>query len=139
LAKNLTGLIPNDAFRALADPTRREIVRLLRERPRASGEIADHFPTAWATISRHLSVLRSTNLIVAAKNGTSVIYELNATVMQELVAHVLDWAGVGGTDAQMGARRATRDHVRAFGADAPALAGSRAARSGAAPARRRRG
>ena len=99
MAKKRAALIPNEAFRALADPTRREILRLLRERPRPSGEIAEHFPTAWATISRHLAVLRSANLIVAEKNGTSVIYELNATVMQELVAHMLDWAGAGGTNA----------------------------------------
>ena len=99
MAKKRAMLIPNEAFRALADPTRREILRLLRERPRPSGEIAQHFPTAWATISRHLGVLRSANLIVAEKNGTSMIYQLNATVMQELVAHLLDWAGVGGTDA----------------------------------------
>ncbi len=99
MAKKRPLLIPNEAFRALADPTRREILRLLRERSRSSGEIAGHFPTAWATISRHLAVLRSANLIVAEKNGTSVIYELNAAVMQELVAHMLDWAGVGGTDA----------------------------------------
>ncbi len=92
-------LIPNQAFKALADPTRREILRLLRERPRTSGEIADHFPTAWATISRHLSVLKSADLIVAEKNGTSVKYELNATVMQELVAHMMDWTGMGGSDA----------------------------------------
>jgi DNA-binding transcriptional ArsR family regulator len=92
-------LIPNAAFRALADPTRREILRLLRERPRTSGEIAEHFPTAWATISRHLGVLKEADLIVGERNGTSVTYELNATVMQELVAHMLEWTGKGGSDA----------------------------------------
>ena len=122
MAKKRAGMVPNEAFRALADPTRREILRLLRERPRPSGEIAEHFPTAWATISRHLAVLRSANLIVPEKNGTSVIYELNATVMQELVAHMLDWAGVGGTDAQMAAGGVDRDHVRAVRADAAAPA-----------------
>jgi DNA-binding transcriptional ArsR family regulator len=92
-------LIPNEAFRALADPTRREILRLLRERPRTSGEIAEHFPTAWATISRHLGVLKAADLIVAERNGNSVKYELNSTVMQELVAHMLDWTGMGGNNA----------------------------------------
>ena len=87
-------LIPNEAFRALADPTRREILRLLRERPRTSGEIADHFPTAWATISRHLGVLKAADLIVAERNGNSVTYELNSTVMHELVAHMMDWTGM---------------------------------------------
>jgi ArsR family transcriptional regulator, arsenate/arsenite/antimonite-responsive transcriptional repressor len=92
-------LFPNEAFRALADPTRREILRLLRERPRTSGEIAEHFPTAWATISRHLGVLKSANLIVAERNGNSVKYELNATVMHELVAHMMEWTGLGGSNA----------------------------------------
>ena len=92
-------LIPNEAFRALADPTRREILRLLRERPRTSGEIAEHFPTAWATISRHLGVLKAADLIVAERNGNSVKYELNSTVMQELVTHMLDWTGMGGNNA----------------------------------------
>ena len=92
-------LLPNEAFRALADPTRREILRLLRERPRTSGEIAEHFPTAWATMSRHLGVLKAADLIVAERNGNSVKYELNSTVMQELVAHMLDWTGMGGDNA----------------------------------------
>jgi DNA-binding transcriptional ArsR family regulator len=52
-------------FRALADPTRREILRLLRDGPRSSGEIADAFPSTWATVSRHLAVLREADLVVA--------------------------------------------------------------------------
>jgi DNA-binding transcriptional ArsR family regulator len=138
MANNRAMPVANEVFRALADPTRREIVRLLRERPRPSGEIAEHFSTAWATISRHLAVLRAAKLIVAEKDGTSVIYELNATVMQELVAHILDWAGVGGTDAQMAARRVDRHHVRSVDADAAPSARRRDARSRAlAPVRGR--
>ena len=90
---------PNDAFKALADPTRREILRLLRDGPLTSGEIAAHFTTAWATISKHLSVLRDANLIVAERNGTSMIYEVNTTVLHELMEHLMDWTGYGGRDA----------------------------------------
>ena len=92
---------PNEVFKALADPTRREIIRLLRGGPRTSGEIAEKFPIAWATISRHLGVLKAADLITAERNGTSIKYELNATVMQELATHVLDWTnfGSGGNDA----------------------------------------
>ena len=90
---------PNDVFKALADPTRREIIRLLRGGPHTSGEIAERFPIAWATISRHLGVLKAADLITAERNGTSIKYELNATVMQELVTHVLDWTNFGGADA----------------------------------------
>jgi len=81
----------NDVFKALADPTRREIVRMLRDGPRTSGEIAEKFPSAWATISRHLSVLKQAELITAERNGNSIEYELNVTVLQDLMAHMLDW------------------------------------------------
>src|SRR5437868_2312046 len=80
-----------DAFRALADPTRREILRLLRDGPKSSGEIAEHFPTAWATISRHLGALRDAGLILSERNGQQIVYELNTTVFQDLVEHLLDW------------------------------------------------
>ena len=53
------------AFKALSDPTRREILRMLRNGPRTSGDIAEHFPSAWATISRHLDVLREADLILS--------------------------------------------------------------------------
>lgn len=90
---------PDAVFRALADPTRREIVKLLRQKACTSGEIAAHFDSAWATISRHLGVLREAGLITAERNGNSISYELNATVLQELVAHVLDWTKPGGKRA----------------------------------------
>jgi len=79
------------AFRALADPTRRKILKLLRDGPRTSGEIADRFPTSWATISRHLGILRHAGLVTAERDGQSIVYELNTTVFQDIVEHLLDW------------------------------------------------
>ena len=79
----------NDVFRALSDPTRREILELLRSGPRTSGEIADKFSTSWATISRHLSVLKDSELILAERNGQHVVYELNTTVFQEVVENLI--------------------------------------------------
>jgi DNA-binding transcriptional ArsR family regulator len=79
----------NDVFRALSDPTRREILELLRSGPRTSGEIADKFKTSWATISRHLSVLKDAGLILAERNGQHVVYELNTTVFQEVVENLI--------------------------------------------------
>lgn len=90
---------PDAVFRALADPTRREIIKLLRRKARTSGEIAEHFPVAWATISRHLGVLKDAGLITAERNGNSIIYELDATVVQELIEHLLDWTNPGGKRA----------------------------------------
>jgi DNA-binding transcriptional ArsR family regulator len=80
----------NGAFRALADPTRREILQLLRERPRTSGEIADAFSSSWPTISRHLAVLRSAGLIVRERKGQFIEYDVNTTVLQEVVELLLD-------------------------------------------------
>lgn len=80
---------PNAVFRALADPTRRQILQDLRSGPMNSGEIAGKFPVAWATVSRHLAILRDAGLVVAERNGTGIIYELNTTVLQGFVQHVL--------------------------------------------------
>jgi ArsR family transcriptional regulator len=81
----------NDVFRALSDPTRREILELLRSGPRTSGEIADKFHTSWATVSRHLSVLKDAGLILAERDGQHVVYELNTTVFQEVVESLIKW------------------------------------------------
>ena len=81
----------NNVFRALADPTRREILELLRTGPRTSGEIADRFTTSWATVSRHLSVLRDADLILAERDGQHVTYELNTTVFHDVVEHLIKW------------------------------------------------
>ena len=81
----------NDIFRALADETRRDILRLLRERPHSSGEIASQFESTWPTISRHLAVLRAADLVVARRNGQEISYELNTTVFEDLIQHVMSW------------------------------------------------
>ena len=79
------------AFKALSDPTRRDILKLLRNGPKTSGEIAEKFPSAWATISRHLAVLRDAGLILSERNGQQIVYELNTTVFEDVVNHLLEW------------------------------------------------
>ena len=86
----------NDAFRALADPTRREIIALLRRGPLSSGEIAGHFDSAWPTVSRHLGVLRDAGLILAERHGQQIVYELNTTVVEDLIDHLMGWVKKGG-------------------------------------------
>lgn len=86
----------SDVFRALADPTRREILELLKAKPRTSGEIADAFESTWPTISRHLAVLRDADLIIATRDGQHIRYELNTSVVQDVVQHLLGWVGKGG-------------------------------------------
>ena len=82
----------NGAFRALADPTRREILAMLRGGPRTSGDIAARFDSSWPTISRHLSVLRDANLVTTERKGQEIYYELNTSVFQDLVQHLMEWS-----------------------------------------------
>ena len=79
------------AFRALSDPTRREILRRLREGPMTSGQIAEQFETSWATISRHLGVLSNAGLVLSERNGQNINYELNTTVFQQVIEHLMEW------------------------------------------------
>jgi ArsR family transcriptional regulator len=90
----------NAVFRALADETRREILKLLRERPRTSGEIASQFGSSWPTISRHLAVLRAADLVVTERHGQEIYYELNTSVFQELLQHLMTWAPAPRADAR---------------------------------------
>jgi DNA-binding transcriptional ArsR family regulator len=81
----------NQAFRALADETRREILRLLRNGPLTSGEIADRFQSSWPTISRHLAVLRDAGLVTTERQAQEIRYELNTSVFQDLIQHLIEW------------------------------------------------
>jgi ArsR family transcriptional regulator, arsenate/arsenite/antimonite-responsive transcriptional repressor len=98
-------------FRAFADQTRREILKMLRGGPLTSGQIADRFESSWPTISRHLSVLANAELVVAIRRGSEIYYELNTSVLQDVVQHMLEWVEPtlpnGGTRAT-GKRRITR-------------------------------
>ncbi|HEV3057451.1 MAG TPA: autorepressor SdpR family transcription factor [Vicinamibacterales bacterium] len=82
---------PNAVFRALADETRRGILEFLRAGPRTSGEIAGQFHSSWPTISRHLAVLRAGGLVVAERKGQAIYYELNTSVFQDLIQHLVGW------------------------------------------------
>ena len=77
------------AFRALGDETRRNILELLRTGPKTSGEIADRFHSSWPTISRHLAILRAAGLVVTERQGQEIHYELNTSVFQDLIQHLM--------------------------------------------------
>lgn len=85
----------NDMFRALADPTRREILRLLRKRDMTAGEIAERFPLAASTLSGHFNVLKHAGLIVAERRRTSVVYSLNVSAAEESVGALMEIFRVG--------------------------------------------
>jgi ArsR family transcriptional regulator, arsenate/arsenite/antimonite-responsive transcriptional repressor len=88
----------DSAFKALSDPTRRDILRLLKHGSRTSGEIAQHFDAAWPTISRHLAVLRDADLVLSTRVGQQIVYELNTSVFQDVVEHLMSWLDKGGPD-----------------------------------------
>ena len=81
------------AFKALSDPTRLEILRLLGRRDMSVGEIVDKFAMSQPSISRHLAVLRSAGLVTARRDGQNVVYGLDTTVMQDVVRTLMDLAG----------------------------------------------
>ena len=74
-----------DTLRALADPTRREILTLLRAGPLTAGQIAEKFPVSAAAVSRHLSVLKEADLVRDRREGKNIYYELNASVLEEIL------------------------------------------------------
>lgn len=74
-----------NTLRALADPTRREILNLLKAGQLSAGEIGGHFDITAAAISRHLSVLKDADLIRDRREGKFIIYELNASVLEEIM------------------------------------------------------
>ena len=88
----------DSVFKALSDPTRRDILRLLKHGSRTSGEIAQHFDAAWPTVSRHLAVLRDADLVLSTRVGQQIVYELNTSVFQDVVEHLMSWLQAGGAD-----------------------------------------
>ncbi|MFL5540142.1 MAG: autorepressor SdpR family transcription factor [Longimicrobiaceae bacterium] len=82
-------------MRALADPTRREILKALRRGDLAAGEIAARFPMTAASVSHHLSVLKDAGLVKVERNGRNQIYSLETTVFQELLQEMMELFGTG--------------------------------------------
>ena len=70
-------------FKALADPTRRQVLQLLRQGPKSAGELAGHFPVSKPTMSAHFAVLREAGLVHSEKHGKAVMYRLRMSVLEE--------------------------------------------------------
>lgn len=80
----------NEAFKALADPTRREILRLLRQRGEMSaGELAEQFDMSKPSVSHHFAVLKQANLVSSRREGQQIFYALNTTVVEDLMGVIL--------------------------------------------------
>jgi DNA-binding transcriptional ArsR family regulator len=80
----------NQVFKALADPTRREILRLLGKGEMTAGQLADRFDMTKPSMSHHFAVLKEADLVSTRRDGQQIFYALNATVMQEMAAWLWD-------------------------------------------------
>ena len=86
----------SEVYKALADPTRRRILELLREREMSAGELADHFDLAKPTLSGHFAVLKAADLVQSEKHGTTITYRLNITVLEEALLALMNGFRLGG-------------------------------------------
>ena len=81
-------------FKALADPTRRRVLQLLRQGPKSAGELAEHFPVSKPTMSAHFAVLREAGLVDSEKHGKALIYRLKMSVLEEALMEFTQLLGL---------------------------------------------
>lgn len=79
----------NEVFRALADPTRRRILELLQAKDMSAGEIAEHFDITKPSLSKHFNILKDADLIRGIRHGTSIVYQLNVSLVEEALLGLL--------------------------------------------------
>lgn len=82
-----------ETTKALADPIRRQILNILKKGPMTAGEINNHFEVTFASISRHLSVLKDADLIRDRREGKFIYYELNASILEEVLLWIYELKG----------------------------------------------
>jgi DNA-binding transcriptional ArsR family regulator len=92
LSKYLNTKNLNLLFKALNDPTRREILELLKSRDLTAGEIADRFHISWPSVSHHLELLKRAGLVISEKEGQYVYYSINTTVMDEILRWMMQFS-----------------------------------------------
>src|SRR5205807_1814089 len=80
----------NEVFRALADPTRREVLRLLKRGDLSAGEIAERFPLSKSTLSGHLAVLRHAGLVVSERHANRIVYSLNTSAFEHALGAAME-------------------------------------------------
>ena len=87
-----------NTLKALSDPTRREILSMLKKGRLSAGEIVDRFSVSGAAVSRHLSVLKDADLIRDERDGKYIYYELNASVLEEIMLWISELKGDNNND-----------------------------------------
>lgn len=83
----------NDTFKAMADPTRRQILQLLKKGKLTAGDLAEHFDMTKPSLSHHLNVLKNAGLVLDERQGQFIYYSLNTTVFQDAIAWLLQFRG----------------------------------------------
>jgi ArsR family transcriptional regulator, arsenate/arsenite/antimonite-responsive transcriptional repressor len=83
----------NGVFKALSDPTRRQILELLMDKDMTAGEIAEYFDISKPSISHHLNILKNTELVLWEKDGQNIIYSLNTTAFQDAIKWIFNITG----------------------------------------------
>jgi DNA-binding transcriptional ArsR family regulator len=81
----------NSIFKALNDPTRRQILQLLQDKDMTAGEIVERFKISGPSISHHLDLLKQANLVIAEKDGQYIYYSLNTTVVDEIIKWLIQF------------------------------------------------
>jgi ArsR family transcriptional regulator, arsenate/arsenite/antimonite-responsive transcriptional repressor len=90
----------NAVFKALSDPTRREILRLLSHGERTAGELAASFDVTKPSMSHHFAVLKEADLVQTRREGQQIYYSLNTTVVEDLLTRIWDHLGLKNTNAE---------------------------------------
>ena len=89
-----------NSFKALSDPTRRQILQLLKQRDMCAGEIAEQFSISRPSISFHLNLLKNAGLVEDRREGQQILYSLNATAFQEFMSSIMSMLHLGEDDRQ---------------------------------------
>jgi ArsR family transcriptional regulator, arsenate/arsenite/antimonite-responsive transcriptional repressor len=96
------------AYSALGDPTRREILRLLRDGDLPAGTLAGQFEISWPSVSRHLKVLEGAGLVSSVRRGGNIVYSLQTSVLEDIATEVADMARIGAPGRTSPAQTRTR-------------------------------
>ena len=91
----------NSIFKALKDPTRREILRLLGRGERTAGELAEQFDMSKPSMSHHFTVLKDAGLLTSRRDGTTIYYTLNTTVLQDVMTWMMEVSGSSSAEKEI--------------------------------------
>jgi DNA-binding transcriptional ArsR family regulator len=93
-----------EVFKALSDPTRRQILQMLRRKPMAAGDLAEAFPITKGSLSHHFNILKNAELVRVERRGQFLVYSLNTSVVEDVMSMLVDVFAVNGNKKRKGSR-----------------------------------